>query len=47
MLTLLPATLAGDVHGQNKYGWDRLAKLSGMSPNTVKRRILEYEAKLG
>ncbi|MBE6255437.1 MAG: hypothetical protein E7105_08000 [Prevotella sp.] len=36
-----------DEHGQNKYGWDRLAKLSGMSPNTVKRRILEYEAKLG
>ena len=32
-----------DGKGNNLYGWDRLAKLSGMSSNTVKRRILEYE----
>lgn len=35
-----------DDHGQNKYGWDTLGKMSGMSPSTVKRKILEYEATL-
>jgi len=32
-----------DGKGNIIYGWDRLAKLSGMSANTVKRRILKYE----
>ncbi len=33
-----------DEHGQHKYGWDTLAKMSGMSSSSVKRKILAYEA---
>lgn len=36
-----------DKNGQNEFGWDRLAAKSGMSPATVRRKILEYEAKMG
>jgi hypothetical protein len=35
-----------DDKGQSKYGWDTLAKMSGMKPGTVRNRIREYEAKL-
>lgn len=35
-----------DEKGQSKYGWDTLAKMSGMKPGTVRNRIREYEAKL-
>jgi len=35
-----------DEKGQHKYGWDTLAKMSGMSATTVKRNVRAYEAGL-
>lgn len=33
-----------DKNGQHKYGWDKLAKMSGMSSSMVRRKILDYES---
>jgi hypothetical protein len=33
-----------DESGQSMYGWKTLAKMSGMSPSTIRTKIMEYEA---
>ena len=35
-----------DEKGISKYGWDTLAKMSGMSSSTIKRKVRAYEAGL-
>ena len=35
-----------DANGNSLYGWDTLAKKSGMSASTVKRKVLKYEAEM-
>ena len=36
-----------DASGQSLNGWDTLAKISGMSASTVRKKIKAYEASLG
>ena len=35
-----------DEKGNNKYGWDTLAKLSGIPESTLRRKVAEYEKRL-
>ena len=35
-----------DEKGISKYGWDTLAKMTGMSSSTIKRKVRDYEAGL-